>query len=347
MLILLSLRRKYLLRAALILKPDEILTIAYILTLILTTAYGVSALDSRYHENQKLERQKYLTGTPPDKIEGAILILASSNDLDLLTESWKAWIHNARLKMYRTEIFIIGPHNLSWYPIGPIFKRTNCQDGENGRLCKFNEGLKGVVESFPIFRWCLVINAAQSVNWKNLDSLVSSFSQGYARSPLLKGAVTMTNQIFHLNGNSGWLMSRRTVFDWIANMEVFKQTIQENGSFDVATGSFLAKLHIRIKQAADPRFVPNHRSADDFFDLNDYFGDPCPHEYRYFDLLPYETVRVPQYITWNIQAKISERRVLMNRLPYLSNYYGYLTNRTYTELCVFERDEKVNLKKGR
>jgi len=321
------------------LTKDEIGTIIYIFVLVSTFIYGIATLDFRYDNIVQKENAKYRTGAPPEKIDGVVIFLVKDAKTSNLGVDWRIWMHEVRQKVNRTEILVVTSEDISWYPIGPVLKVTNCSHHANLDFCMFEQSLQSLIATFSNFKWVLVVDSNSFVNVQALNAYLEGLENGYFRTQFLKAAVKQTGKSLHLDQKSGWFMSRRTAFEWYLKMPLFSSNMKNGDfTFEQATSVFLPVLGIDIKSSIDPHFVPHTKRGDDFADLiDDSNVDECPSIFRYFDMVNLNISRVREAVTWNLELEAEERRAVMLRLPYSSIRYGYLTTRTTTSLCIVNK----------
>ena len=327
-------------------KTEEILTFSYIILLLFTFYYGIIALDSRNNLIQQKENAKYKTGAPPDKIEGVILVIANNNSVPDLISNWRTWMHEIRTQMNRTEVYITMPKDLSWYPIGPIFKILNCSNSNNYEFCIFNSSMNSLIQTFPNFKWVLKIDVKSFINYNGLNKFLNSIDQTFYRKHFFKSAITQINKNIHIDKRSGWFMSRRTAFEWTTKMNEFLNLINlEKTSFVESISSFFKLLSIDIKNCVDQRFIPHSKTADEIADLIDYGSiDLCPSNFRYFDMINQNISLIKDIITWNLDLSPEERRIAMINLAKPSITFGYTITRTETKLCLIQKIKSKKIK---
>lgn len=329
-------------RGEALIKIEEVQTIVYIIVLIGTMIYGSVAMDAKFDELEKRETAKYRTGAPPDKVDGVILIDTPDNSVADLRVDWKAWIHDVRNVTNRTEVYIVTSSDLGWYPIGPLFLKTNCTEGKFN-LCRFEKGLRGILTTFPNFKWVLKVDPKTYVNPYALNSFLENLPKGYSRTRLLKSSIKTVGKTSGLDWKAGLFMSRRIVFEWLDKFETFSDLVKSsNGNIEAATGPFIqSTFNINPKIIADARFIPYSKRAEDFEDLIDYsLIDPCPQTFRYFGLINESIHLIRNAVTWHLDTDSEDRRGSMIQLPRSSSYNGYLISTNNLTLCSIERKRR-------
>lgn len=330
-------------RGEAIIKIEEVQTISYIVILILTMIYGAVAMDSKFDELERRETAKYRTGAPPDKVAGVILLDARNNSVPDLSVDWRQWMHTVRNETNRTEIFIITSANLGWYPIGPLMLITNCTDGPFMNICRFEQGMRAILKTFPNFKWVLRVDSKTYLNSRALNDFLRELPKDFARTRLLKGAMRSVGKNTFLDWRSGWFMSRRIVYEWIDKMDKYVAlSKQAKSNPEQATGPFIAKtFELNPKAIADGRFVPHTKKSDNFADMIDVdLMDPCPKTFRYFGIANSSTLLVRNAVTWHLEEPSEDRKGSMVNIPRASKWSGYYTSNVNTTLCALERTKR-------
>lgn len=333
-------------RGKALIKIEEVQTIIYLIVLVGTMIYGSVAMDAKYQELERRETAKYRTGAPPDKVDGVIMIDATKDSVADLRVDWKQWMHEARNVTNRTEIFIVTSTELNWYPIGPLLLKTNCTE-EKLSVCRFEQGLRAILTTFPNFKWVIKINPKTYLNPYALNLFLEQLPKGFSRSRILKSSIKTSGKHSGLDWNCGLFMTRRIVYEWLDKFDTFKELINSGGgNVELATGPFiLTTFDLNPKVIADPRFVPYSKRAEDFEDLIDYsLIDPCPTSFRYYGLNNESIYLVRNAVTWYLDADMDDRRGSMLQLPRSSVYNGYLISPNNLTLCALERKKRKKQK---